>query len=145
MVQFQPTVERSDKGSTSIYVPRWVLHSVAASPKVEVCGYIRDAGDTAEWVEVPNESPTPEHKFSFPEPEGISDIIGIWHSHPSGSLVPTEADVQLFEVAGVNIGVVLTLPADDAVVAGFWTRQSMGWTMSNSGAYPIDNVNEPRN
>lgn len=53
--------------------------------ELERCGIIRASG---EIIECPNASSSPQNSYFIMQKdlEGITDIIGTWHSHPRGPL-----------------------------------------------------------
>ncbi|HUP89436.1 MAG TPA: Mov34/MPN/PAD-1 family protein [Longimicrobiales bacterium] len=66
----------------------------------EVCGAIvRGFGDSLLPIAVPNQSRQPEDSYFIPaatvlELELNYDVVGFYHSHPSGGCVPSDSDVE---------------------------------------------------
>ena len=68
------------------------------SPEAEVCGFVTSDGIVHI---IPNVSANPAHAF-FMDPqlqiaflkERHQDVIGVFHTHPGGSLEPSEQDIK---------------------------------------------------
>lgn len=73
----------------------------------EACGFILSDGRI---IEVGNfaEDPTSSFRMAIPDlakkltPEEFSQIIGIWHTHPKGSIVPSSTDIEAMRCGVIN-------------------------------------------
>jgi len=76
----------------------WLVRRAMQAAPFEACGFIMDDG---EIVEIRNESPTPLSSFQmgrvqFTEKVGhrIDAVQAIWHTHPRGSIHPSQKDLE---------------------------------------------------
>lgn len=77
----------------------WLRRKAFQSAPHEACGFILDDG---EIVEIANIHPDPLRGFSMSgqdilnklDKESLSRIIGIWHTHPKGTIKPSKTDIH---------------------------------------------------
>lgn len=72
-------------------------HAEACYPQ-EACGFIIGTGKKAQFMPCTNAAEQPHlhfliHHTDYARAEDTGDILAIWHSHPTGSNEPSEADL----------------------------------------------------
>ncbi len=83
-------------------VARALVSEAQAGMPNEVCGFILDEGKT--YIPVENCSPEPSRGFQMQPDQMLSlllehehDIIGVYHSHPSGARHPSVDDLPIMK------------------------------------------------
>lgn len=83
----------------------WLQRRAFQAAPEEACGFLMDNG---KFVEIRNSHPYPYKSFRMLESDltakitSIDDIRAIWHTHPSGILEPSTADMQFMFDSNVN-------------------------------------------
>ena len=89
--------EEVEHNPISFDLARSLIYYARQHPKNEVCGFILDRDS---YISIKNCSTQPWHNFRMSEPMKVEvvknhgdSIIGIFHSHPSGSAIPSANDI----------------------------------------------------
>lgn len=83
-----------------------MLETARATYPYEACGLIVRKGFKTEVVECENVYHEPTTGFTIPAEayaaaEQTGEIVAVWHSHPNGTALPSEADKTMCEATGL--------------------------------------------
>lgn len=83
----------------------WLMRRAAQAAPLEACGFIMEDGDI---IEIRNVSLAPMRAFKMDKMQlvekvrdRIDFIQGIWHTHPGGSIHPSQTDLD-----GITMGAI---------------------------------------
>ena len=93
----------------------WLQRRAFQAAPEEACGFLLADG---KFVEIRNSHPYPYKAFCMSELDlnskikNPNDIKAIWHTHPSGSLEPSGADMDFMFSSGLNWSYIIATKSD---------------------------------
>jgi proteasome lid subunit RPN8/RPN11 len=117
-------------------VEEMVAHAEEDTP-IEACGFLMGTnGRVSKSVPVTNTDKREDHftfdaeeqwaAYKVAEQEGL-DILGVYHSHPSGPPHPSPEDVRLAFDPGL-LSVIVSLAENEPTIRGFYVESRKGGT-----------------
>lgn len=99
----------------------WLIRRAVQAAPYEACGFILY---NDEIVEIPNVAQFPERGFKMDRfhliknvGEHMNSVAGIWHTHPKGTLLPSQTDLYAIKIGAIQSHWDYYIATADAVMA----------------------------